>query len=350
MCQSRQDWWRESRSVLASSTTVIANPLTGSGQAKVKPFMPCLAWRLKKQREKMKHHEPGPSRLYLALLLGGIFAPTLACAVAADLAAVQAIATTAPALMHAKPWQAGHNPSGYWVSEKLDGVRAFWDGHALRFRSGLPIAAPAWFTAALPKIALDGELWLGRGRFDELSGIVRRQLPVDADWHTVRYMVFDLPGASGPFSERAQQISALVSGAQQPWLQAVVQQRVSSPADLQALLRQTAKYGGEGLVLHQANALWAPGRSDALLKFKLQLDEEARVVAHLSGKGRHAGRLGALLLEMPDGQRFALGTGFTDAQRADPPPVGSFVTYRYRDRTPRGLPKFASFLRVRAAE
>jgi DNA ligase-1 len=119
---------------------------------------------------------------------------------------------------------------------------------------------------------------------------------------------------------------------------------------LQKLLNQTTQAGGEGLVLHRATALWAPGRSDALLKLKLQPDDEARVVAHLPGKGRHAGRLGALLLEMPDGQRFALGTGLTDAQREAPPPIGAVVTYRYRDHTPKGLPRFASFLRVREAQ
>jgi DNA ligase-1 len=252
--------------------------------------------------------------------------------------------------MHARLWQAGHEPSAYWVSEKFDGVRAFWDGHTLRFRSGLAIAAPDWFLAGLPKTALDGELWLGRGRFDELSGTVRRQVPVDADWRAVRYMLFDLPGASGSYSERVQRLEALVVQAQQPWLQSVAQQLVPNAQALQVLLQQITKDGGEGLVLHRANALWSPGRSDALLKYKLAPDEEARVVAHLPGKGRHAGRLGALLLVLPDGQRFALGTGFTDAQRADPPPVGSVVTYRYRDRTPRGLPKFASFLRVRAPE
>lgn len=302
----------------------------------------------------MTHREPGLSPFCLALLLGSAFAPTLAGAVAADQVvnqtAVQARADAVPALMHARLWQANHDPGAYWVSEKLDGVRAFWDGQALRFRSGLPIAAPDWFTAALPKTALDGELWLGRGRFDELSGTVRRQAPVDADWRTVNYMVFDLPGAAGSFSERTQRLTALVAKAQPPWLHAVAQQRVPNATALDTLLQATAKGGGEGLMLHRANALWAPGRSDALLKFKLQPDEEARVVAHLPGKGRHTGRLGALLMEMPDGQRFALGTGFTDAQRAAPPAVGTVVTYRYRDRTPKGLPKFASFLRVRIPE
>ncbi|MDR3368301.1 DNA ligase [Rhodoferax sp.] len=290
----------------------------------------------------------------LTLLWGTALLPTFS-ATARALSGVQgpaeaASAGAAPALMLAGLWSVGHNPNAYLVSEKLDGVRAFWDGQSLRFRSGRTIAAPGWFIAALPKTALDGELWLGRGRFDELSGTVRRDLPVDADWHQLRYMIFDLPGSQEPFAERAQTIERVVAQVHQPWLQAVPQQRVADAAALQVLLQQTVKDGGEGLVLHRANALWSPGRSDALLKFKLAPDDDARVVAHRPGKGRNAGKLGALLLEMPNGQRFALGTGFTDAQRENPPAVGSVVTYRYRDRTPKGLPRFASFLRVRDQE
>jgi DNA ligase-1 len=296
------------------------------------------------------HREHRASPTLLALMLGGALLPGASFGAALDTVAAHASVATAPALMHAKLWHAGVDTATYLVSEKLDGVRAFWDGQTLRFRSGLPIAAPGWFTAALPKTALDGELWLGRGQFDALSGIVRRQQPVDADWHKVHYLLFDLPGATGSFSERSQSLAAVVSGMGLEWLQSVEQRRVRSDAQLQAWLKQVVQNGGEGLVLHRANALWSPGRSDALLKLKPVPDEDARVVAHLAGKGRYAGRLGALLMEMPDGQRFALGTGFTDAQRADPPPVGAVVTYRYRNRTLKGLPRFASFLRVRPLE
>jgi DNA ligase-1 len=130
----------------------------------------------------------------------------------------------------------------------------------------------------------------------------------------------------------------------------VEQLRVADRKALQQLLQSTVQAGGEGLVLHRSDALWMPGRSQAVRKLKLQPDEDARVVAHIAGKGRNAGRMGALLLEMPDGARFALGAGFTDAVREAPPAVGSTVTYRYRDRTPKGLPKFASYLRVRMVE
>ena len=287
---------------------------------------------------------------YLSLLLGSAFFPGTVPAATVDALAVQAPSAAVPALMLAKLWQVGQDPNGFLVSEKLDGVRAFWDGHVLRFRSGRPIAAPAWFTAALPATPLDGELWLGRGRFDELSGIVRRKVPNDAEWHELHYMIFDLPGEPGAFNQRAAHIVSVVGAAGVPWLQAVEQFRVADRQALQRQLRELVLDGGEGLVLHRADALWQSGRSDALRKLKPVPDEDARVVAYLPGKGRHAGRMGALLLEMPSGQRFALGTGFTDTQREAPPPVGATVTYRYRDRTPAGLPRFASFLRVQEVE
>ncbi len=256
-----------------------------------------------------------------------------------------------PTLMLAKHWHTALNPGEFLVSEKLDGVRAVWDGQALRFRSGRAIAAPAWFTSALPSTPLDGELWLGRGQFDRLSGIARRAVPVDAEWRQLHYMVFDLPGSEGTFAERTARAATLLGVAGMPaWLQLVEQKRGTDQSALQRQLRQLVKAGGEGLMLHRADALWAAGRSDSLFKLKPLPDEEGRVVGHLPGKGKHSGRLGALLLQMPGGQRFALGTGFTDAQRKSPPAIGAVVTYRYRERTPAGLPRFASFLRVREAE
>jgi DNA ligase-1 len=298
----------------------------------------------------MAYQSVGRPVTYLALLLGTAFFPLLAPAAKVSATAVQAPAEAPPALMLAKPWQSHLDPVEYLVSEKLDGVRAFWDGRVLRFRSGRRIAAPDWFTAALPATPLDGELWLGRHSFDRLSAIVRRSTPVDAEWRELHYMIFDLPGQPGLFQERAARVVSLVSTSKVPWLQAVAQYHVPDSEALQTQLQQLADDGGEGLVLHRADANWTPGRSNALRKLKLIPDEDARVVAHQPGKGRHAGRLGALLLEMPNGQRFALGTGLSDAQRHNPPPIGAVVTYRYRDRTPTGLPRFASFLRLREAE
>ena len=250
----------------------------------------------------------------------------------------------------ASNWDDQLDPSLYLVSEKLDGVRAIWDGAALRFRSGRPIAAPAWFLAGLPVQALDGELWLERKRFDRLSGTVRKAQPVEAEWRALRYMVFDAPAPEVAFETRVQLLQSMVQRAHQPWLVATEQTRLASSTGLQTRLQQVAALGGEGLVLHRLDAPWQPGRSEAVRKLKLQPDEEARVVAHVAGKGKLEGQMGALLLEMPSGQRFALGTGFSAADRAKPPAIGAQVTYRYRDRTPQGIPKFASYLRVREAE
>jgi DNA ligase-1 len=247
-------------------------------------------------------------------------------------------------------WPEGRSPKGFLVSEKFDGVRAVWDGQALRFRSGRPISAPAWFVAALPAQALDGELWMGRGLFDRLSAVVRQGVPDDEAWRAVKYLVFDAPGLAAPFAERVHAVHAKLTSISAPWLMPVAQREVKDARALQALLQDTVRQGGEGLMLHRFDALWQSGRSDALFKLKPELDEEGLVVGYQAGQGRLKGQTGALLLQMPSGQRFALGSGLSDALRRDPPSVGSWVTYRYRDRTPSGLPRFASFLRVREAE
>lgn len=262
-------------------------------------------------------------------------------------AARSATPSPAPALMLAQRCDPAIDPAGYWISEKLDGVRASWDGRRLRFRSGREIVAPAWFVAALPATALDGELWMGRRRFDELSGLIRREDPQASAWRDVRYMLFDQPGGTGDFDTRLRALRAIVAAAGVPWLQIVPQRRVADRASLQRLLADTVAGGGEGLMLHRADAHWQPGRSGALLKLTPWLDAEARVIGYVAGKGRLQGKVGALLVEADDGRRFRIGSGLTDAVRTNPPPIGALVTYRYRELTPAGLPRFPRHLRER---
>ena len=256
-------------------------------------------------------------------------------------------AADAPALLLANVYRPGMPLADYWVSEKYDGVRGYWDGHTLRTRGGETVVAPAWFTAGWPTTPMDGELWAGRGRFAHAQSTTRQQQPDDAAWRQMRFMVFDLPSQGGVFDERLIALKALAASIQQPWVQAVPQQRVATDAALQALLQRTVRAGGEGLMLHKGSSLYRSGRSDDLIKLKIHEDTEALVVGHLPGKGKHAGRLGALLVEMPTGQRFRLGAGLSDADRANPPPIGSWVTYRFRGTHEGGLPRFASFVRVR---
>lgn len=271
----------------------------------------------------------------------------LAMAALPALPALSAHAADAPALLLANVYRPGMPLADYWVSEKYDGVRGYWDGHTLHTRGGETVAAPSWFTAGWPATPMDGELWAGRGRFAHAQSTVRQQQPSDGAWRQMRFMVFDLPQHGGTFDERLPALNTLVAGIAQPWVQAVPQQRVASDVALQALLHRTVRAGGEGLMLHRGASLYQSGRSDDLVKLKTHEDTEARVVAHLPGKGKHAGRMGALLVEMPSGQRFKLGAGFSDADRDHPPAVGSWVTYRFRGTHDGGLPRFASFVRVR---
>ncbi len=242
------------------------------------------------------------------------------------------------------------DPAGHLVSEKFDGVRAIWDGRGLRFRSGRPIAAPGWFTEGWPAVALDGELWGGRGRFDVTSASVRRSTPDDAEWRALRLMVFDLPGAAGTFAQRAQQIQTLVRSAASNTLVAVDQTELANRAALRSRLDSVVRGGGEGLVLHRADAPWAAGRSTAVLKLKPLQDAEALVLACEAGRGRLAGLMGALRVRNESGIEFRIGSGFTDAQRRHPPAVGSWISYTHRGHTPSGVPRFASYWRVAAAD
>ena len=258
-----------------------------------------------------------------------------------------AIAVAAPEILLANVYRNEIDPAPYLVSEKLDGVRAIWDGQSLKTRSGRLIKAPAWFVDALPAMALDGELWIARQRFDEVSGIVRREVPIDAEWRKVRYMLFELPGAGGTFAERVEQMQAIIAKAKVPWLQVIEQRPAVNQENLKKWLARVVKQGGEGLMLHRADAPYETGRSDNLLKLKPSLDAEGVVVRHLPGKGKYEGMLGALEIRLADGKLLRLGSGFSDEQRKNPPQPGAVVTYRYRDLTANGLPRFATFLRVR---
>jgi len=254
---------------------------------------------------------------------------------------------TAPAMLLAEVYSANIDVTQYWVSEKFDGVRAQWDGHSLRFRGGGVVPAPTWFTAGFPAVPLDGELWIARGQFDALSGTVRKTGPIDAEWRQVRYLVFELPGAAGSFSERIQHLQTLVAQTAVPWLQAVKQSRV---ADRTALLQQldaVLRAGGEGLMLHRADAPYLTGRSDVLLKLKPWQDAEAVVIGYVPGKGKYTGMTGSLKMEMADGQRFQIGSGLSDALRRQPPPIGTRITYRYQNLTKNGMPRSPRYLRVR---
>lgn len=271
----------------------------------------------------------------------------------------QAPAQAAAPLLLARQWDAGTDPRGWLVSEKFDGVRALWDGQNLRFRSGRLIDAPADFIRRLPAQPLDGELWLGHGRFDELSGLVRRDLAGRADrrrdqqrrvqvasWQDIHYQLFELPGAAGSFAQRAARLAQIARQSAWPALHATPQEPVADARALQQRLDQVVRAGGEGLMLHRADAPWQTGRSDVLRKLKPQDDAEATVIGHLPGRGALLGQTGALQVRDDQGHLFDLGSGLSAAQRQQPPAIGARVTYTHRGLTHNGLPRFATFLRL----
>lgn len=241
------------------------------------------------------------------------------------------------------------DPTGWWVSEKLDGVRAYWDGRRFLSRQGNVFAAPDWFRAGLPDHPLDGELWIARGHFQATMSVVRR-----LDWgegaKNVKYLVWDLPHLKSPFEERQEALEAACFASQSKVLKTVQQDRCKGKAHLKQELDRLVALGAEGLMIRKPGSLYEASRSHTLLKVKPFKDAEAVVIGHEPGKGKHKGRLGGLVVRLPSGKTFNVGTGFTDDDRRSPPAVGKTVTYRYTELTNDGIPKCASYVCTRDYE
>lgn len=278
------------------------------------------------------------TKVFLAVL----FAVSLWCSTVLS-------ASEKPALLLAQEYQSNIDLRQYWISEKLDGVRAYWDGQQLISRGGNVIAAPPWFVAGFPDEKLDGELWLGRNKFAETLSVVSKSRAVDSEWQQIRYYIFELPDAAGTFSERLSAMEAIVTRQNSAYLQLVAQFRLANHDALLAKLNELEQAGAEGLMLHQQDALYKTGRSSDLLKLKTYQDAEAEVVGYRPGKGKYQGMVGALIVKTAQGKTFAIGSGLTDTLRQSPPAIGTVITYRYNGLTKHGLPRFARFLRLRQA-
>lgn len=251
-----------------------------------------------------------------------------------------------PPLLLAESWDGEQDLTGWWMSEKLDGVRAYWDGKTFISRLGNEYKAPGWFTENLPNIPLDGELWIGRKLFQRTVSIVRRQDRSGA-WDQIKYCVFDAPTLELPFEARLIEIKTILRKSGAKFASRHLQETCAGIAHLESELAAVEAGGGEGLMFRQPASMYEVGRSSTLLKVKTFHDAEAVVVAHEPGKGKHKGRLGAVTVETPEGIRFSVGTGFTDAERENPPPIGSTITYRYQELSTDKVPRFPSYLRLR---
>jgi DNA ligase-1 len=239
------------------------------------------------------------------------------------------------------------NIEQYWVSEKLDGVRGYWDGKRLISKQGNPFPAPQWFTEGFPDQALDGELWIARNQFEKVSGIVRTQKGADEAWRNISFMIFDLPSSKESFTKRLAIMEQLVNQSSSPYLKIIAQEKIHSHQALQSKLDKVIEGGGEGLMLHHVDVYYQVKRSQDLMKLKRYDDAEAEVLEYIPGKGKHLGRMGALVVKNTEGIVFKIGTGFSDAERETPPKIGDIITYQYIGKTKNNVPRFASYLRIR---
>ena len=235
---------------------------------------------------------------------------------------------------------------GWLMSEKLDGVRGYWDGTQLLSKNGNLLFPPPEFTATLPNFAIEGEIWGGRGTFEQTLSIVTKEQPHDG-WLQLKFAIFDVPQAPGGFTARIAKADAWFATHPSAHAFIIPQVLVRDQTQLQQELAQIEELGGEGLVVRKSDALYRPGRSSEILKVKSYRDAEARVVAHLPGGGRNEGRLGSLLVQSEEGKQFKIGSGFSDAERQSPPPIGAYITFKFYGKYQSGIPRFPSFMRIR---
>ena len=254
----------------------------------------------------------------------------------------------------AEKWGPHIDPTGCWMSEKLDGVRAYWNGEGLYSRNGNRFAAPASYLAWLPRgTPLDGELYLGAKRFPETLSIVRTKTP-DARWSQISYVVFDLPGSALPFEARMKKLEEVVrklsAGKRGCPVKLISQVLCKSSAHLSTHHKSIIKRGIEGTMLRKPGSLYERRRSSSLLKVKDFFDDEAKIVGYKPGEGKYRGQLGAYLVRKKDGVEFEVGSGLTDAERRKPLRLGTRITFRYQELMPSGKPRFPTFVAARDYE
>lgn len=260
---------------------------------------------------------------------------------------LNAFASQKPQIQLANIYHDNINVTQYLVSEKLDGIRAYWDGKNLISRQGKIFHAPPFFIQDFPQTHLEGELWISRNNFELTSSIIRKKKPNSTEWQQVKFMIFDLPKSNLTFTKRYEAMQKIVNLAKSKYLKIIQQAKIDDEKSLMNLLTKTVKKGGEGLMLHKKDSFYKALRNDDILKLKTYQDAEAKILKHLPGKGKYQGMLGAVLVENNEKIRFKIGTGFSDDQRKNPPKIGSIITYKYYGKTKNNKPRFASFMRIR---
>ncbi|XP_070574678.1 uncharacterized protein [Ptychodera flava] len=251
-------------------------------------------------------------------------------------------------LLLAHKWTESVDPTGWWMSEKLDGVRAWWDGYKFRSRLGNTFYAPAWFTKDFPTdMELDGELFGGRGMFQSTVSIVKSS-ETDERWKKITFHVFDAPNVKQGFEQRMQALEDYFTAHKVPTVKIVDQTKCKGADHLTAELKRINGVGGEGVMIREPKSKYENCRSKTLLKIKTFHDAEARVVGYEEGKGRNQGRVGALRCQMANGKLFSVGSGLKDAERRKPPKKGTIIVYKFQEYSNSGTPRFPTYVGVAA--
>ncbi|MBT3388036.1 MAG: DNA ligase [Desulfobacula sp.] len=243
-------------------------------------------------------------------------------------------------------YTSGKEITGWVMSEKLDGIRGYWNGEKLMTRKGVPLNPPSWFIKNFPAFELDGELWSKRGDFEFIQSTVLDKNPGNG-WEKITYNIFEVPNAKGDFLKRLNKAEVWFETQKNKVIKIIPQIRIKNRSDLDLFLDAVQSKGGEGVIVKDPEMFYHTGRSVHVLKVKKFWDMEGVVIGLNKGKGKYATLMGSLTLKIENEIIFKLGTGFTDQIRKNPPPIGTIITFKYYGLTKNGTPKFASFLRVR---
>ena len=238
------------------------------------------------------------------------------------------------------------DPTGFYMSEKLDGMRCVWNGKTLCSRKGNILnTIPKELVKELPHdIALDGELYLGRGKFQDLMSIVKRNNSRLECWKDICYVVFDAPLVKGSIEKRIEEASKGTKTCS--WVHTIKHTVCCGKEHAISEMNRVVKEGGEGVMLKHPSNDYKNGRTPDLLKVKPFHDDEAVIIQHNPGTGRNTGRLGSFTCKDEQGRIFKVGIGIQDSVRELPPEIGTQITYRFQERTKAGNPRFPRFVRI----
>jgi DNA ligase-1 len=250
------------------------------------------------------------------------------------------------------------DPTGYMMSEKLDGIRGIYFDGKFMTRTNKPISAPASFIENLknlPKgIALDGELFTKRGKFSRTSSIVSKKIPIEKEWLAVKFVVFDIPNMIEEFEKRYSHLVEVIGTLESDKIKVSQHVKVKSRQHLDNAQNCILKHGGEGVMLRLPNSYYQNKRSHTLLKYKNWLDDEVVVKDYEFGEGKYTGMLGALTVQWlhpKDNNNFTfeVGSGFTADERKNHLtlyPKGTILKIKYFELTELNAARMPIFLSV----